>query len=129
MELRYGDAGPRCGSTDLDVKEEAFKVAIGETRDDEGAYSEETKPQRFGGDGERDTDFEHERVKDVHGKGVLFPAQGKELRAQDPSYPGGGFKGDGYQSGAGDGDELEAKDRTEGSGQAEAMPHPDCKHC
>src|SRR5258706_10069446 len=127
--LRYGDAGFRYRDADLHVQEEAFKVTIGETGDDDGAYCEEREPQAFGGDGQRDADCEHEGVKDVHGKGILFAAQGEELRAKDPSYPCGGFEGDGYQSGAGDGDELEANDRAEGGSQAEAMPHPDCENC
>src|SRR3979490_3016567 len=127
--LRYGDADFRYGDGDLHVKEEAFKVTIGETRDDDGAYREERKPEAFGGEGQRHTDREHQGVKDVHRKRVLFAAQGEELRAQDLGYPCGGFEGDGYQSGAGDGDELEANDRAEGGSQAEAMPHPDCKNC
>src|SRR6266851_6425973 len=49
---RYGDTDLRYGDADLHVQEEAFKVAIGETGDDDGAYCEESKPQAFGGDGQ-----------------------------------------------------------------------------
>src|SRR6266566_4991357 len=41
---RYGDLHLRYSAADLHVQEEAFKVAIGETGDDDGAYSEESKP-------------------------------------------------------------------------------------
>src|SRR6266403_1476006 len=48
---RYGDVHLRYGAGDLHVQEEAFKVAIGEAGDDDGAYCEESKPQALGGDG------------------------------------------------------------------------------
>src|ERR1700730_12732288 len=58
--LRYADADRRYGAANLHVQEVAFKVAIGETRDEDGAHCEESEPQAFGGDGQRHTDFEHQ---------------------------------------------------------------------